>query len=162
MRLLISSNIAGFSGYSKSLRELGVALRHTGIETLSVQPSLQDQYLPEKALCLRSEQAQAQSGDAILFRPYFETFPAHIEAEKHGINLIAFVALESTKYPERLVKECNLNEVKQVWVPSEHCKESAINSGIIEDKIRVVPHGYDPTIFKVKKREPSSPSLSYM
>lgn len=151
MRLLIGSQIRGFSGYAKSMRELGVAIKNLGFETLSIEHSPSNAYLSEKHYCLLSEQVQAQSGDTLLFRPYFEPFPSDLK----GIQKIGFIALESTKLPERMVRDCNQDSLNQVWVPSNHCKKYAIASGIIEDKIRVVPHGYDPDIFKVEKRNNS-------
>jgi len=153
MRLLIGSNIFGQSGYAKSLRELGLALQNIGVETKSVQPIPTGAIISEKHSCLLSEQVQAQKGDTLLFRPYFEPTPPTIA----GTNLVAFIALESTRLPERMVRDCNQDSISQVWVPSEHCKHYAIESGIIEDKLRVVPHGYDPLVFKVTKQTKKEP-----
>lgn len=148
MRLLIGSGIQGMSGYAKSLRELGVAIKSLGTEVCAVNIAPEPSYLPEKCYTLLKSNVQVHREDIYLFRPYFEPFPSDLQARKIG-----FIALESTRLPERMVRDSNREEVSQIWVPSEHCKKYAIESGIIEDKIRVVPHGYDPTIFKPIKRK---------
>ena len=149
MKLLINSNIGGTSGYAKSLRELGAALRELGVDVGAVNIGGEGAYIPEKCYPLLKSKVELRKGDSLLFRPYFEPLPSVSE----GVKIIAFVALESTRLPERLVRDCNDDSVSQVWVPSNHCKRYAIESGIIEDKLRVVPHGYDPNIFKAIKQK---------
>jgi len=81
--------------------------------------------------------------DFILVRPFFQNpFRFNTEAQ-----IIGHYALESTKLPERLVRECNDDRMVQVWVPSNYVKSIAVSNGIIEDKLKVIPHGYNPDIF---------------
>ena len=82
--------------------------------------------------------------DFILVRPFFFDWRSlTTEAQ-----IIGHYALESTRLPERLVRECNDDRMSQVWVPSNYCKTIAVNNGIIEDKLKVVGHGFWPEIFK--------------
>ena len=63
-------------------------------------------------------------------------------------QIIGHYALESTKLPERLVRECNDDRMTQVWVPSSYVKSIAVSNGIIENKLHIVSHGFDPLIFR--------------
>lgn len=82
--------------------------------------------------------------DFILVRPYFMDWRS-INTEA---RIIGHYALESTILPERMVRECNDDRMFQVWVPSNYCKTIAVNNGIIESKLKVISHGYNPETFK--------------
>jgi glycosyltransferase involved in cell wall biosynthesis len=82
--------------------------------------------------------------DFILVRPFFQDWRSlNTEA-----RIIGHYALESTKLHERLVRECNDDRMSQVWVPSNYVKSIAVENGIIEDKLKVIPHGFWPETFK--------------
>ena len=126
--ILITENPNIQNGYSKVVRELGKAL---------------NAYMPVRF----GTGGNLSKDDFILTRPYFQN-PFRFNTEA---RIIGHYALESTRLPERLVRECNDDRMYQVWVPSDYCKTIAVNNGVIEDKIRIVPHGYDTTIFYDKK-----------
>ena len=136
----------GMSGYSKAVRELFYSLNQIGKESYMFVPeNAPFMYVPEKIhRHIIRTMPKLSEKDVLFFRPYFSPIPS-VKAK-----LIANVVLESTRLPERLVRECNDNRVNQVWVPSKHCYDIAENCGIIEDKLRIVPHGYDPEIFSYK------------
>ena len=141
---LINDNIVNFAGYAKAVRELWAAIAEewSGVKFF-VPPNQPFGYVPEKIYPLITRSMPKLSkDDAVFYRPYFNSMPSTKAA------LIANVVLESTHLPERLVKECNDDRVAQVWMPSEHCRKYAVESGIIDSKIYVIPHGYDPEIFK--------------
>jgi autotransporter strand-loop-strand O-heptosyltransferase len=60
---------------------------------------------------------------------------------------IAFNVWESTRQPEKFFSK--LLEFDQIWVPSQWQKECTIDQGAPEDKIFVIPEGYDTARFRV-------------
>lgn len=142
MGFCVLDNVVGLSGYAKAVRELGYEINRV-IPTRFVGNRGHLGYLPEKIYPLLSNFGPTDY-DFVLWRPYFNPFP------KEG-KLIANIALESTVIPERMVKEANDDRVRQVWCPSKFCFENYAASGILEDKLRIVPHGYNPNIFKIVK-----------
>ena len=148
MRFVPVSSAHGFSGYSKAIRELAYAINRRGTE-VAFPPTSNYAYLPEKCYPLLKSSVQSRSDDAIFIRPLFDDVQRFSDDKK----LIGNLALESSRLPERLVKECNMDKFKQIWVPSSYVYDIAVKNNIIEDKLRIVPHGYDPDIFKFKKRD---------
>jgi glycosyltransferase involved in cell wall biosynthesis len=142
---VVTDNVWGFSGYAKAVRELVYAMSKQTYVRIIAQGS---GYLPERVWPLITNNLSINDDDYIFGRPYFSN-PFQIPKGK----IIANISLESTTLPERMVKQCNNDRVKQVWFPSKHVYNSGIRSGIIEDKIRVIPHGYDPEIFKMENRK---------
>lgn len=60
-------------------------------------------------------------------------------------NRVLFSMLEVDKIPPYWVSA--MNTMDQVWTPSEWGKEVFINSGVNEEKVKVVPGGVDTNIF---------------
>jgi len=148
MRFIPVSNAHGFSGYSKAIRELSYAIFQRGVE-VALPYSQTGGYLPEKCYPLLKSNVQSRDDDVIFIRPLFDDVGRFSDDKK----LVGNLALESSRLPERIVKECNLDKFKQIWVPSKYVYYIAVDNNIIEDKLRIVPHGYDPEIFKFKKRD---------
>jgi glycosyltransferase involved in cell wall biosynthesis len=125
LRIIESPN--GTTGYASVVRNLGKAINNYmpvsyGTENLS----------------------NLTKDDFILVRPYMMDWRSiNTEAQ-----IIGHYALESTRLPERLVRECNDDRMSQVWIPSNYCKSIAVSNGIIESKLHIVPHGFWPETFK--------------
>lgn len=65
----------------------------------------------------------------------------------HHKNLISYVAFEGSKLPNNWVMILRHPNVKQVWCPSTYNKEVYTACGIPGSKIKVIPHGIDPTVY---------------
>ena len=148
MTFYITDNVFGLSGYAKATRELAYAMSKY-IDVKIIDNGARG-YIPERILpMIMGGMPKMSEDDFILGRLYFSKLvEMGVPARKIG----TFV-LESTKLPERLVSEANNDGIWQNWVPSNHCKLYASESGVIRDKIKIIPHGYDPEIFKPKKRK---------
>ena len=139
--IIFADNGFGYSGFANAVRNLALSMsKYTDVSLLPGQG-----YLPEKFWKL-VKPVQANEKDFLVIRPYFDdpfkyNFPGRI---------IGNIVLESS-LPEKMVKQCNDDRVWQIWVPSEFVKKNAVDSGVVERKIKVVPHGYDPSIFKAGK-----------
>lgn len=66
-----------------------------------------------------------------------------------------FLVWEGDKIPHSWVADCNDIRVTGILVPSEHTKKAAINSGVDANKIFVIPHGVDTSLFKPKEVDTS-------
>lgn len=142
MTFKIVSAYWNWTGYSIAVRELGYSMSKF-IDVKFISPFPGNAYVPEKIYPLISNSSHLIPEDVVFVRPYFEN-PFQFGDAK----LVANVVLESTKLPERMVKECNDHRIKSIWVPSTFCKKNYIESGVIEEKIHVIPHGFDPLIFR--------------
>ncbi|MDP2692251.1 MAG: glycosyltransferase [bacterium] len=67
-------------------------------------------------------------------------------------NFIGFLAFEGY-IPENWVKTINDSRVREVWTPSEYCKQCFKKSGVTKP-MYVIPHGIDPAIWKPVLNEP--------
>ncbi len=152
MTFFITDNVFGLSGYAKATRELAYAMSKF-IDVKIVDNGARG-YIPERILPLIiGGMPKMSEEDFILGRLYFSKL---VEAQVPARKIGTFV-LESTKLPERLVSEANNDGIWQNWVPSMHCAYHAADSGVIVDKIQVIPHGYDPEIFYYKKTKEDGP-----
>jgi FkbM family methyltransferase len=66
--------------------------------------------------------------------------------ENYDGKKIAYNVWETTRQPEKFFE--NLKRFDQVWVPSEWQKKCTIEQGISAEKVKVVPEGVDPEIYK--------------
>ena len=68
-------------------------------------------------------------------------------------SFVGYCVWEGNKCPLYWTEYFMDERVDQIWVPSIHTKDAILNTDpdlneYYEDKIRVVPHGYDPEVFK--------------
>ena len=71
--------------------------------------------------------------------------------EKNSKPFIGFFVWEGDSIPKEWVSILGNKNVDQIWVPSNHTKEAAINTDSkLGEKIRIVPHGVDLELFKQK------------
>lgn len=61
-------------------------------------------------------------------------------------NFIGYLAFEGY-LPMEWVKIMNSPEVKEVWTPSNYCKQAFMKSGV-QKPITVIPHGINPDVWK--------------
>lgn len=142
--------VRGWTGYSKAARGLALAMsKKTFVRCLDFNPT---GYLPEAIYHLMlGYMPELRSQDFIFGRVYFSDLLKWKQNGDNSLKLIANLALECDRFPERLVRDCNDDRIEQIWVPSTFVKDNLVMNNVIEDKIKVIPHGYDPEIYKVKR-----------
>lgn len=69
----------------------------------------------------------------------------HLMQNIFGKQKIGYTVWETTKMPASWIKA--LNQMDQVWVPSNWGREIFSQNGIDKVKIQIVPEGVDPSIF---------------
>jgi glycosyltransferase involved in cell wall biosynthesis len=142
-------NIRGFSGYSKAVRELALAMsKKTFVKCIDFTPT---GYLPEAIQPLiLGGMPELRETDVVFGRCYFTDLLKLKPEARKGPRLIANLALECDKFPESIIRDCNDDRIEQIWVPSTFVRDNLVDNLVIEEKIKVVPHGYDPEVYNVK------------
>lgn len=127
MRLIVVDQYKGQTGYAKAVRELTKAI---------------SAYVPVIYWDGKNEMTFGEN-DYLLGRLPFQNLTSFYGK----VKIIGNLVLESTKIPEGVV--CDINKhIYKVWTPSTFCKNNYINSGVIPEKIDVIPHGVDTNIYK--------------
>jgi glycosyltransferase involved in cell wall biosynthesis len=73
-------------------------------------------------------------------------------------HFVGFCVYEGTRIPKDWIRIMGRKEVEQVWVPSEHTRSAVFNAvtnerySFIKEKVRVVPHGVDHSIFQPQSK----------
>lgn len=136
------------TGYAKANRHLTLALlkldvriRYTPVRTEGVRVALEPNAeaainslvhtaLPEKYINLFHY-------PAIYFRK---------EIRRYSIGITMF---ECSGLPFNWARNCNLMD--EIWVPSTFNKQTFVRSGVFQHKIRVMPYGVDPDMYRPGK-----------
>ena len=127
MRLIVVDNVYGNTGYAKSTRRLTSELAKMGLNVI----------------WHRNGHLNLKKDDWLMGRLYFQ----NLQQFYGKCRIIAWLTLESTRLPEEIIREANSPFIEQIWCPSNFCKNIYIENGIIEEKIKVVPHGVDLDIY---------------
>ena len=51
-----------------------------------------------------------------------------------------------------------MNQADEVWTPSNFCRDIFVRSGVLANKVQVIPNGIDPTIFTPEGNVPELPT----
>ncbi len=72
-----------------------------------------------------------------------------------GYYNIAYIMFETVDYPPEFVNHLKKAGINEIWTPSNFCKNSMVNAGLINIPIIVMPLGVDTSVFnKEKASEP--------
>ena len=127
MRLIVVDQYKGQTGYARAVRELTRAI---------------SAYVPVIYWDGKTDMT-FDDNDYLLGRLPFQ----NLRPFYGKVKIIGNLVLESTSLPEGLV--CDVNKhIYKVWCPSAFCKTNYVNSGIIPEKVDIVPHGVDCSVFK--------------
>lgn len=141
--------IFGSSGYQNHLKGLANAVFKKNEETkLSVPlPNGWELVCNDAELKMINKQYFADGHTIMVAMPQHFVFG---EIEPHG-KLHGFCVWEGNRIPVAFIKE--LTRVDKIFVPSNHVKNAILNTvegndgDYIQKKIRIVPHGVDPSLF---------------
>lgn len=137
----------GSSGYSIHTRELGLALYKAGFQVSFEFNRPQNwEQTPDGLFQLLFNNFSNETNIFIGLPPWWG-----VKLSERPKHFIGFLIWESDIIPESWVSICNDKRVDQIWVPSEHSKNACIKSGVSEDKIFVISHGVDVSLFNPDK-----------
>jgi len=77
---------------------------------------------------------------------YYGALPTSWNLDYYGSCRVGRAAFWSDRIPHAWVEPCNA--LDEIWVPSEFHREAFAASGVVSEKLRVVPTGVDTNLFR--------------
>ena len=155
--------LLGFSGYCwmartslKALDAAGVAVQAT--PTISEGKFIQQIEPDERAYWRRLISRPAEPGVYVTFaQPVIPNVETDVYAVQRANNpghraYVGFTMFETDRIPDSWVRP--LNDMDEVWVPSEFNRRTFANSGVDAGKIFVTPSGLDTELYRPGQQEP--------
>lgn len=160
MKVNILGNFFGTSGYAAHVRGLSNALNKLCDVKITTQlfPNWELQCNDEE-LKMINKQDENERINIIIDLPF--NWIQHANKERN----IGFLVWEGDKIPTSWIGKIVDERISQVWVPSQHVylaiKKTIIEEGeslgvgwerLVKDRIKIVPHGFDPSLFYPKEK----------
>jgi glycosyltransferase involved in cell wall biosynthesis len=153
MQINIIGDIFGTSGYANHTRQLALGIKEAGGDVRIETP------LPQgwEVLCSPAEidmvtkKKEDDRVDIAINLPHSWQYYTSFKPKM----FIGFCVWEGTKVPKFWIPEMIKKEVDLIFVPSNHVKNAILITGAVPtDKIIVIPHGVDRSIFSpVEKKQ---------
>lgn len=137
-------NYHSLATVNRALLQLAIAQDTSEIEIMPYSDPAFEPAMGEAFFDLWCQHARPLQGQPHLTVRHH--WPPDFNALNTGGHWVMIQPWEFGSLPERWIY--NMNKfVDQVWVPSEYVKQSYLNSGLLPDKIAVVPNGVDTDIY---------------
>lgn len=157
----IVGSFYGSTGYSAHIRQLANALARQGVDVRVDTPRPADWAagLTDAEMKMLTGAWDKDQVAVLVGQPQFLPFCWNDNKE-----VIPFVIWEGSRVPRAWMKYLVDERVKQIWVPSQHVKDAIVataqggfyTSSFDADRICVVPHGVDTTLFVPRENKPDS------
>jgi glycosyltransferase involved in cell wall biosynthesis len=150
MKIRIFDLASGFTGYSRNISGIAMAIADLGVDVKIIQPSTDD-YISDKLKPLmifddgkEGFQKYIDSDTIIAGRLYSNI---HTFRKYNPKAIIGHAVLEGDKIPEEWVAKGNMVDI--IWACSTYNKQILENNGICI-YVPVIWHGFDENIYKSK------------
>jgi len=151
MKINIVGSILGTSGYDNHCKGLANAMYKLNADIkldIPLSPTWTQEVNDAELAMIKTEPRLPDVTIAIMTPPNWR-----VPLADNTKKFIGFCVWEGDKVPKYWIEYLMDERVNQIWVPSQHTKDAILNtdSGMnsyYEYKIKIVPHGYDPEIFK--------------
>ena len=143
MNIKIIGDVMSQTGYSSHTKQLALALsKHASIQLECNKYTGWELNCKEELIDMINTK---QENDVSIFigTPDYWAFELANKPKK----FVGFLIWECAELPIHWIDYCNDERVDQIWCPSNFVKEVAINSGVDEKKLHIVPHGVDLKYF---------------
>jgi len=169
MKINFVGNILGSDGYSNHCRGLFNALFQLNPDIKLDVPlahGWETQVNDAELAALTKDNRIADITIAIMTPPFWR-----IAMGDNTKKFIGFCVWEGDKIPQYWLEYLYDPQVDQIWVPSQHTKDAIMNtisskgdvvSEEFEKKIKIVPHGIDPSKFFDKPVERKSEDFTFL
>ncbi len=148
---IIGDNVWGTSGYQNHTRNLAKALYKLNKETSLDCPKPNNWHAGcEDDLFKMCSENFGKEHNVLIQMPLVWK----LKASDRPKSISGFLIWEGDKIPKSWAEDCNDNRIKYIFCPSEHTKQASLASGVKKEKIKIIPHGVDTTLFKPRKKEP--------
>jgi len=156
----------GASGFCNHIRQLALALQEEGVELRLDSPKNAgwEMHVSDAEYLMHTRPFDHEMTSVLIGQPNFLPF-VWAENPKHTI---AFVIWEGDRVPDYWIPLLKDKRTSQVWVPSNHVKnaiaettanyaetaeEATEDCSKMIDKIHIVPHGVDLSIFNTSESQ---------
>ncbi len=160
MKINLVGSIMGITGYDSHCRQLVNHLYHLNPDIkldVPLQPDWVRHVTDAELNMINKESRVADVTIAVMTPPYWR-----IAMGDNCKKFVGFCVWEGDKIPDYWVEYLMDGRVDQIWVPSQHTKDAIIKTigesctqGYIPggdwDKIKIVPHGVDLSLFSPKE-----------
>ena len=161
MRINIYGNILGTSGYDNHIRGFSNALYKLNKEISILQNNIRQdwvRYVNDEEFRMISRPEYKQAVSILFTTPQFWRLLMQDKTNKY----IGYLVWEGDKIPKYWLNYLKDKRIKQIWVPSRHVYNAIKNTveeyedtNYIINKIKIIPHGYNPKIFNVINAKPN-------
>lgn len=159
MKLNITGTMFGTSGYDSHTKGLFNSLAKY-IDDIKLEvPLVQDW----EQHCNHEELISIKRGYRVPDYTICIAPPPQWKLHMNKGKFIGYCVWEGTKIPKYWIDYILDDKVHQIWVPSQHTKDAILNTEvgndkigymkigsiyeILEEKVKIIPHGYDPKQF---------------
>lgn len=135
------------SGYGNHLKGLLNAYMELETETSLDCPLQQgwEQHVNTKEMqAIKNAPFYKREATVAITQPHY----AQLKLSDRPRAFYPFCVFEGDKLPRSWTKWFQKSEITKILTPSTYTKQAIINSGISADKIEIIPHGVDRTVFK--------------
>lgn len=151
-KINIIGNPIGSSGYAVHTRYLANSLKDKGYDVRidAALPHGWERQVTDSELNMLTKEYDENCTSIFIGQPPFWRL-ALADNPKH---FIGYLVWEGDRIPEYWIEYLVDELVEQIWVPSIHVKRAIINTCddySVIDKIRIVPHGIDLSLFNINK-----------
>jgi len=157
MKINIIGNLLGIDGYSNHTKGLVNALYKINSDIkldIPLQQGWEQQVNDAELAMIKNAHGIPDATIAITTPPFWRICLG--DKTKH---FIGFLVWEGDKIPKYWIEYLMDERVDQIWVPSQHTKDAICQTfrengteeeymSCYHNKIKIVPHGYNPEIFK--------------
>ena len=147
MKVNIITSMFNTTGYSNHGRQLSKALNKVVDLKITTQlPAGWELMADDEEIKMIQKADEPDRINIIIDLPF--NWPLHTNKKQN----IGFLVWEGDKIPPSFIENIEDTRISQVWVPSNHVREAILKT-VSTDKIRVVPHGVNLSIFKPQEKQ---------
>lgn len=162
MKVNIIGPAFGGSGFCSHVVQLSRSLHEQGVEVRldSPKPQNWEQIVNDADLIMHSREFDPEMISILIGQAQFLPFTWADNPK----TVIPFIIWEGDRIPKYWLEHLLDERIQQIWVPSNHVKEAILfypEAKVLENKIKIVPHGVDLTVFKPGLQEENDKSQPF-
>ena len=140
-------SVRSLASWSKVARMMIQALRDEGI-TVSVEETAGDRWDP--AMHPGGDDSPVARPAAVKLTFEAPTSYESVFATRHALN-VGLLVWEADRWPTEWISAAG-RYLDLALVPSSWCRQTLVESGFPSDRVRILPHGFDPAVYTSPQR----------
>lgn len=151
MKILIYGDTQTNTGYATHVKGLLTGLNRAGTDVLAETPLQpfwdRNQNLNDELIKIIQKDGDKRTTTICVAQPPFW----HLKLADRPEKFYGFLVFEGDKIPKNWVEHCLDPRINAIFVPSTHTYNAAVNSGIPKERLHIIPHGVDETLYVRKE-----------